>query len=116
MTLSTCANCNRNGLLQGETTQANRTIAICGGNISVAGGNYCQRLVGTFYHEVIHAYDYCNKIEDGLDDFANCLCEEMRGLFYSGQCDKNAQWYKDGLAGKPAFTSQIDCLTRRTRR
>jgi RHS repeat-associated protein len=71
----------------------------------------CQDVVETIRQELLHLLDRCSKFDEKKDKCEACVCDELRGHYYSGQCKPGSVWWViKGGRPKP-FESVIDCLT-----
>lgn len=71
----------------------------------------CQDVIETIRQELIHLLDRCTGLDRRADKCEECICDEVRGHYYSKQCEPGSIWWIiKGGRDKP-FTSVYDCVT-----
>jgi len=72
----------------------------------------CGHLAETYRQEMIHYVDRCRRKQGkvDVDNCSACLCDELRGHWYSGQCKPGAVWYETGGGSGRRYTSEGECL------
>ena len=71
----------------------------------------CQDVIETVRQELLHLVDRCSAFDAKKDNCEACVCDELRGHYYSGQCEPGSVWWIIKGGRQKPFESVIDCLT-----